>query len=131
MSGAKRKSVRGIAEAANLARSIVPAKMPAARRWVLSAGEHAENGLVVAEHLYPESAEGIKALRVVAFSIRRNEPGLGDDPLSGNEIISLLGLEPGPRIGEAKKWLREQQIANGPLSQRAARKMLRQWHEQA
>lgn len=131
MSGAKRKAVRRTAEAANLACSIVPAKIPDARRWLLSAGEYAKEGLDVAEHLYPESADGIKALRVVAWSIRKREPELADDPLSGDEIISLLGLEPGPRIGEAKKWLWEQQIANGPLSQRSAKRMLRQWHKEA
>ena len=129
MSGAKRRAIRGIAAAARFAPLSNPSNPPDVRRWLRSAGEHAEEGLAVAEHVYPDSAGNIRALRKMARGIRERESGLGDDPLSGHEIISLLGLEPGPRIGEAKRWLREQQIADGPLSRRSAKRLLRKWHE--
>ena len=129
MSGARRKEVGRTANAAVLARSASPSDLPSARGWLLSAGEHADEGLVVAEHVYPDSASDIGALKDVVRGIRERESGLGDDPLTGGEIMSLLDLEPGPRVGEAKTWLRERQIADGPLNRRTAKRLLKQWHE--
>lgn len=48
-------------------------------------------------------------------------------PLSGAAIIDLLGVEPGPVVGEASRVLAEQRIEQGPLDEATASALLRSW----
>lgn len=48
-------------------------------------------------------------------------------PLEGNEIMELLGVPPGPAIGEALGYLESLRLEQGPLSADQARAELRRW----
>ncbi len=48
-------------------------------------------------------------------------------PLEGNEIMELLGVSPGPAIGEALGHLEVLRLERGPLSAEQAREELRRW----
>jgi poly(A) polymerase len=51
--------------------------------------------------------------------------------LDGARIMALLGLRPGPVVGRAYKFLLEERMENGPLSQEDAEsKLLAWWDEQ-
>lgn len=47
--------------------------------------------------------------------------------LDGNAIMELLGLEPGPKVGEAWRYLKELRLDRGPLSRAEAEEELRAW----
>ncbi|MFB9906612.1 CCA tRNA nucleotidyltransferase [Allokutzneria oryzae] len=47
--------------------------------------------------------------------------------LDGNEIMRLLGLSPGPLVGQAWKHLKELRLDRGPLSRDEAEAELRAW----
>ena len=40
--------------------------------------------------------------------------------LDGNQIMQILGIRPGPQVGEAYRYLLERRIEQGPLSEDAA-----------
>ena len=48
--------------------------------------------------------------------------------LTGEEIMEILNLKPGPKVGKAYKYLLELRIENGPLGAEAAKKALLEWH---
>ncbi len=48
--------------------------------------------------------------------------------LTGEEIMEILNLKPGPKVGKAYKHLLELRIENGPLGPEAAKKALLEWH---
>ena len=48
--------------------------------------------------------------------------------LTGEEIMEILDLKPGPKVGKAYKYLLELRIENGPLGPEAAKKALLEWH---
>jgi poly(A) polymerase len=50
--------------------------------------------------------------------------------LDGNEIMTLLGLPPGPRVGQAWRFLKELRLDRGPLPHDEAVAELRKWAEQ-
>ncbi|MBV9061071.1 MAG: CCA tRNA nucleotidyltransferase [Pseudonocardiales bacterium] len=50
--------------------------------------------------------------------------------LDGNEIMSLLGLKPGPDVGRAWRYLKELRLDRGPLSREEAEAELRRWAEE-
>ncbi|HEX2300990.1 MAG TPA: CCA tRNA nucleotidyltransferase, partial [Pseudonocardiaceae bacterium] len=47
--------------------------------------------------------------------------------LDGNEIMQLLGLQPGPLVGKAWRHLKELRLERGPLSREEAEAELRRW----
>ncbi|HVV09094.1 CCA tRNA nucleotidyltransferase [Amycolatopsis sp.] len=47
--------------------------------------------------------------------------------LDGNEIMKLLGLPPGPQVGQAWRFLKELRLDRGPLSHDDAVAELRRW----
>jgi len=47
--------------------------------------------------------------------------------LDGNEIMKLLGLPPGPVVGQAWRHLKEVRLERGPLSYEEAERELRRW----
>lgn len=50
--------------------------------------------------------------------------------LNGGQIMSLLGLKPGPEVGEAYSFLLELRMEEGPLGEEEATKRLRQWWDE-
>ncbi|GAA3949025.1 CCA tRNA nucleotidyltransferase [Gordonia caeni] len=50
--------------------------------------------------------------------------------LDGNAIMELLGLSPGPEVGEAWRHLKELRLDSGPLSREDAEAALLQWWAQ-
>ncbi|WP_458112572.1 CCA tRNA nucleotidyltransferase [Arthrobacter sp. R1-13] len=49
--------------------------------------------------------------------------------LDGGQIMTLLGLKPGPVVGRAYKFLLEERMEHGPLDQGEAEEKLRKWWE--
>jgi poly(A) polymerase len=49
--------------------------------------------------------------------------------LDGNEIMSILGLPPGPAVGRAYQYLLELRMEHGPLGQERATQELLRWAE--
>ncbi|MDY3127290.1 MAG: CCA tRNA nucleotidyltransferase [Corynebacterium sp.] len=47
--------------------------------------------------------------------------------LDGNEIMEILGLRPGPEVGQAWAYLKELRLEHGPLDRDTAIDYLRQW----
>ncbi len=47
--------------------------------------------------------------------------------LDGAQIMEVLGIEPGPVVGEAYRFLLEHRIEHGPLDEDAARTLLLDW----
>lgn len=48
-------------------------------------------------------------------------------PIDGNEVMSYLGIEPGPKVGEIMSILLEKRIEEGPYSKRDAYEVARSW----
>ncbi|THI96800.1 MULTISPECIES: CCA tRNA nucleotidyltransferase [Nocardioides] len=47
--------------------------------------------------------------------------------LDGNQIMEILGIPPGREVGEAYKYLLEQRLDHGPMSEEQATTVLREW----
>jgi poly(A) polymerase len=47
--------------------------------------------------------------------------------LNGNEIMELLGIPPGPQVGEAWRYLKELRLDRGPLTREEATDELMEW----
>ena len=47
--------------------------------------------------------------------------------LNGDQIMTLLGVEPGPAVGRAYRYLLELRVENGPLGPEEAERRLREW----
>lgn len=48
-------------------------------------------------------------------------------PIDGNEVMSYLGIEPGPKVGEIMNILLERRIDEGPYGTREAYEIVRAW----
>jgi poly(A) polymerase len=48
--------------------------------------------------------------------------------LTGEQIMEILNLKPGPRVGQAYKYLLELRIENGPMGEEKAKEALLEWH---
>jgi poly(A) polymerase len=49
--------------------------------------------------------------------------------LDGNAVMALLGLEPGPQVGEAMRYLLELRLDEGMLGEQEVTRRLREWWE--
>ncbi|MDO5644706.1 MAG: CCA tRNA nucleotidyltransferase [Dermabacter sp.] len=65
--------------------------------------------------------------RRIAEVEAREEIGKIRPDLDGRAIMELLGLEPGPLVGEAYSYLLELRMEEGPLGREAATERLLQW----
>jgi len=96
------------------------------RGWVLRAGPHAKPMWALAEQRWG-------AAPLIAFRARWDQlaadEDLGDNsaPLDGNQISQILGVEPGPVLGEAVALLETTRLERGPLTARDAEAVLREW----
>ena len=66
--------------------------------------------------------------RIAELSTQEKLDSIRPD-LDGNEIMSILGIPPGPLVGGAYRHLRELRIEEGPLDHDAAVQELRRWAE--
>jgi poly(A) polymerase len=47
--------------------------------------------------------------------------------LDGNRIMEILGIGPGPQVGQAYQWLLDRRLDDGPLGPERAERELRDW----
>ncbi|MGI9599204.1 MAG: hypothetical protein ACR2QK_23775 [Acidimicrobiales bacterium] len=80
----------------------------------------------------PVIADRVDRLQGLILELGREED-LGDlqPPLSGAEIIEVLGVEPGPIIGLAQRFLTEHRLASGPMTADEARELLASWWQRS
>jgi poly(A) polymerase len=64
----------------------------------------------------------------IAIVMEQEELNAMRPDLTGEEIMEILNLKPGPKVGKAYKYLLELRIENGPLGAEAAKKALLEWH---
>jgi poly(A) polymerase len=67
----------------------------------------------------------------IAIVMEQEELNAMRPDLSGEQIMEILGLKPGPRVGQAYKYLLELRIENGPIGQEQATKALLEWHSKS
>ena len=66
--------------------------------------------------------------RIAELSAQEELDSIRPD-LDGNEIMAILGVQPGPLVGQAYRHLRELRIEAGPLDHDTAVQELRRWAE--
>jgi poly(A) polymerase len=66
--------------------------------------------------------------RIAALAEQENLEALRP-PLDGRQVMELLGLEPGPVVGEALGYLMELRMERGPIAEDEAVELLRRWAE--
>jgi poly(A) polymerase len=64
----------------------------------------------------------------IAIVMEQEELNAMRPDLSGEQIMEILGLKPGPLVGQAYKYLLELRIENGPMGQDKATEALLEWH---
>ncbi len=64
--------------------------------------------------------------RIAELAAREDLQRIRPD-LDGNEIMELLGIPPGPRVGEAWRYLKELRLDRGPLTREEATAELMNW----
>ena len=68
--------------------------------------------------------------RIVTLSAEEELKKIRPD-LDGNEIMDILGLPPGPEVGQASRYLLELRLEHGPLGTERATQELLRWAEGA
>lgn len=51
-------------------------------------------------------------------------------PIDGNDVMSFLGIEPGPMVGEIMRMLLEIRIEDGPYTEDEAYRIVREWADE-
>jgi poly(A) polymerase len=64
--------------------------------------------------------------RIAALAEQENLEAMRP-PLDGRQVMEVLGLEPGPEIGEALAYLMELRLERGPIPQDEAIELVRAW----
>jgi poly(A) polymerase len=64
----------------------------------------------------------------IAVVMEQEELNAMRPDLTGEEIMEILSLKPGPKVGQAYKHLLELRIENGPLGPEKAKEALLEWH---
>jgi poly(A) polymerase len=64
--------------------------------------------------------------RIAALAEQENLESMRP-PLDGRQVMELLGLEPGPEIGQALAFLMEVRLERGPITEDEAIELLRAW----
>jgi poly(A) polymerase len=64
----------------------------------------------------------------IAVVMEQEELNAMRPDLTGEEIMAILDLKPGPNVGKAYKYLLELRIENGPLGPEKAKQALLEWH---
>ncbi|MPZ51718.1 MAG: CCA tRNA nucleotidyltransferase [Acidimicrobiia bacterium] len=48
-------------------------------------------------------------------------------PIDGHEVMAILGIPPGPRVGEVMEMLLEKRLDDGPYSAEEAKRLVEEW----
>jgi poly(A) polymerase len=103
------------------------------RKFVRDMGEHLDDVLDIleadasghAKSLAPNSVEEVKKFRDKVREIQKDTPATSlKSPLNGNEVMNLLGIEPGPSVGKAMDFLIDAVLQNPHLSHAEAMNLL-------
>ena len=104
---------------------------PDVRRFVHSSRVPVDAALAFAEAVATASGESTDRLRdfTNALAELRRIEDVDNFALAvdGEEVMAALGLDPGPEVGRALAFLREQAFEQGPLSKTDAIQALRRW----
>lgn len=110
-------------EVLDLVASGMPAiPAPALRRWRARAGDRSL-AFAIAEAVDPSAVQFRRAFD----ELIEREPHERPDLLDGGAVIDLLGVEPGPIVGEAVEVLRQALFDQGPLPAAAQKELLTAW----
>lgn len=125
-------TARGAGDIAAAARSLLvaagsPIDDATVRRWTAVAGAAAPAALTLAVAAAPSPA-------AVAFAERWRGLSTTEDlaaatPLSGADVMTHLGIQQGPAVGAALRYLEELRFDSGPLTADEARGRLSAWWE--
>lgn len=100
--------------------SLLEADPARLRRWIASAGRDLVPDLVeLARARWPESGEEL-ARRVGAELDRGVPAGVEELPVSGHDVMAVLNLPPGPRVGQILRELLEMVWDDPSLNDRTA-----------
>jgi poly(A) polymerase len=67
--------------------------------------------------------------RIAALRAKEELDAIRPD-LDGNQIMAILGLEPGPQVGRAYQFLMQLRLEKGPLGPDLAAEELRRWADE-
>ena len=117
------RAVFAVLTAARRAVEHPPQSLAELRRWVVDAEPHLPQAVMLAIAL-----GGVNTLTADVEALVAAEPDLcGPPALDGDEIMALLGLEPGPEVGAAVNELHRYRLESGPLTPEEAREHLLRW----
>jgi poly(A) polymerase len=97
----------------------------AVRRFVSAAGRHVEDAVATLRALRPELGRDVAA-GLDRLAARGDLDDLGPQ-LDGGQVQRVLGIPPGPEVGEALAFLQRLRWDEGTLPGDAVRERLRQW----
>ncbi|WP_419849667.1 CCA tRNA nucleotidyltransferase [Candidatus Poriferisocius sp.] len=117
------RAVFAVLTAARQAVDHPPASLSELRRWVVDADPHLHQAVMLATALGAEAS----LVPDVAALMQSETDLLGPPVLDGEEIMALLGLDPGPDVGRAVDELRRHRLDSGPLTPEEARTHLLRW----
>ena len=108
---------------------------PAARRLIRDLDDQLERLILLVDADARALKPGVKTINAPAIYAQIQEVSAQTpaatikSPISGQEVMAILGLPPGPTIGEAMRFLTEQVIEGHlpPDDLEAARQMLTEW----
>ena len=104
---------------------------PDVRRFVAESPAPVDAALAFAGAVADASGESKERLLDFADTLERlREVEDVDDlalPVDGNEVMEMLSLEPGPDVGRALAFVREQVMEKGPISKAEASQALQRW----
>lgn len=99
-----------------------PRSLPEIRRWLVGAEPHADVALILAG-----LTADVSDIKATVAQLRRDEPDLGTPPLDGDSIMRLMGVEPGPIVGDAQRHLSTVRFEMGPMTTEEAEEALLLW----
>ncbi|WP_419845092.1 CCA tRNA nucleotidyltransferase [Candidatus Poriferisocius sp.] len=117
------RAVFAVLTAARRAVEFPPQSLAELRLWVVDADPHLPQAVMLATAL-----GAVNTLTADVEALITAEPDLCGPPvLDGDEIMDLLGLEPGPEVGAAVSELRRHRLDSGFLTPEEARQHLLRW----
>jgi poly(A) polymerase len=122
----RQRDVVAILHAAGLVASGQVATDASFRRWYRQAGPHHQPALVLAATLAPETQPYVAAVNETATALVAELDDLGP-PLTGEQVMAALNVEPGPAVGQAMVFLQDLRDTDGPQSVEAATAKLQAW----
>ena len=94
--------------------------------WIAIDGSEGEGGGQILRTALALSLVTGRPFRIERIRAEEDLAAVRPD-LDGNEIMELLGLPPGPLVGQAWRHLKEARLDRGPLSREEAEVVLRRW----